>query len=453
MGELTMIQDAAYSALRQMAAGCGYASVGELLLSNSDYVINRLRSELRHGFIFSNRGDDGDSNAPRVLAAMLENAGPDLLPLLKDTVEEVLLCLDTTSAYQPKRAKVFLKVLSALVFYVNQWFTTSLDVEKNEKEESVEPELTKEYWEDYAKNLQKIDTLNVDEDDDDDDKLEFNAENDVNDQFEEPTPEDPPPPYHVRVTEQVMTRCIYYMPDEDPRIRVLVLDLMRNCCEALAAHENTLLPLAHLCWSSFVCRLKDKDRHVALNAFETLLVLSRTCGDFLLQRFTKDVLPALTTFMTSQGMISAGLKTRTRPFAGFRLKAEEERKNRIRDDGVGTGATYKFTVAYKLQLAVLRGIGPLCRTIKVRVETGLDQIVDFLLLHLRLSQPVELQDAAKDALLALVSVDMDLLWMRFSAARGDFHDGGPCPPATEAHRRVAEGQSYDVLTEIIQNLS
>ena len=442
--EITMIQDAAYSALKRMAVGCGYSSVGGLLLGNSDYVINQLRSELRHGFILSG-SKSASSDAPRVLAAMLKNAGPELLPLLRDTVDEVLLCLDTTVAYEPDRAKVFLKVLSALVFYVNQWFRPARDELKEVKKSYIDAEYSPDFLKEYWKNQEIAESLTVDDD------LDDEAGDYAQPDEEYPTSEDPPLPYHVRVVEQIMLRCKYYMPDEDPRIRVLVLDVMRHCCEALAPHENTLLPLAHQCWSSFTCRLRDIDRHVTLKAFEVLLALSRTCGDFLLQRFTKEVLPAITTFMTSQGEVSAGLVKKARPFTGFLLnQAEDERekRRRKRDDWATSGAAYKFTVAYKLQLAVLKGIGPLCQTIKARVETGLDQVVDFLLLHLRLSQPIELQDAAKEALIALGTVDADLLWLRVATARGDLKGGKSSLPSDLSPSSLGD-HSHDILTEIL----
>lgn len=59
--------------------------------------------------------------------------------------------------------------------------------------------------------------------------------------------------------------------------------------------------------------------------------LGGKCGDFLRSRFCKDVLPRLTGSLVSQAPVSAR-----------------------------AGPVYSHTLAFKLQLAVLQGLGPLC---------------------------------------------------------------------------------------------
>lgn len=61
-------------------------------------------------------------------------------------------------------------------------------------------------------------------------------------------------------------------------------------------------------------------------------MLGETCGDFLRRRFSKEILPKLSSSLARQAPISA--------------KA---------------GPVYTHTMAYKLQLAVLQGLGSLCQ--------------------------------------------------------------------------------------------
>ncbi len=64
---------------------------------------------------------------------------------------------------------------------------------------------------------------------------------------------------------------------------------------------------------------------------QVLCVLGESCGDFLRKRVSKEVLPHVTSSLMKQAEVSAR-----------------------------SGPVYTHTLAYKLQLAVLQGLGPLC---------------------------------------------------------------------------------------------
>lgn len=72
-----------------------------------------------------------------------------------------------------------------------------------------------------------------------------------------------------------------------------------------------------------------------------LCTLAQKCGDFLRQRFSKDVLPKLTSSLLSQAPASAR-----------------------------AGPVYSHTLAFKLQLAVLQGLGPLCEALDMGEYRG-----------------------------------------------------------------------------------
>lgn len=67
---------------------------------------------------------------------------------------------------------------------------------------------------------------------------------------------------------------------------------------------------------------------------QVLQILGSRCGDFLRSRFCKDVLPKLANSLIIQAPISAR-----------------------------AGPVYSHTLAFKLQLAVLQGLGPLCESL------------------------------------------------------------------------------------------
>lgn len=66
-------------------------------------------------------------------------------------------------------------------------------------------------------------------------------------------------------------------------------------------------------------------------SLQVLRTLGGKCGDFLRSRFSKDVLPKLASSLVAQAPVSAR-----------------------------AGPVYSHTLAFKLQLAVLQGLGPLC---------------------------------------------------------------------------------------------
>lgn len=74
---------------------------------------------------------------------------------------------------------------------------------------------------------------------------------------------------------------------------------------------------------------------------QVLCTLAQTCGDFLRQRFSKDVLPKLTSSLLSQAPVSAR-----------------------------AGPVYSHTLAFKLQLAVLQGLGSLCERLDMGEYQG-----------------------------------------------------------------------------------
>lgn len=73
---------------------------------------------------------------------------------------------------------------------------------------------------------------------------------------------------------------------------------------------------------------------------QVLCTLGETCGDFLRRRVSKEILPKLSASLAQQAPISA--------------KA---------------GPVYTHTMAYKLQLAVLQGLGSLCQRLDLGKST------------------------------------------------------------------------------------
>uniref|UniRef100_A0A5F9DRP6 TELO2-interacting protein 1 homolog n=1 Tax=Oryctolagus cuniculus TaxID=9986 RepID=A0A5F9DRP6_RABIT len=191
---------------------------------------------------------------------------------------------------------------------------------------------------------------------------------------------EPPLPVQIQIATDVMERCIHLLSDKNLKIRLKVLDVLDLCVLVLQPHKNQLLPLAHRTWPSLVHRLTNDDPLAVLRAFKVLRTLGGSCGDFLRSRFCKDVLPKLAGSLVTQAPVSAR-----------------------------AGPVYSHTLAFKLQLAVLQGLGPLCERLDLG-EGDLNKVADACLIYLSAKQPMKLQEAARSVFLHLMKVDPDSTW-------------------------------------------
>ncbi|XP_053902287.1 TELO2-interacting protein 1 homolog isoform X2 [Malaclemys terrapin pileata] len=190
-----------------------------------------------------------------------------------------------------------------------------------------------------------------------------------------------PLPAHAQIAKDVMERCIHLLSDKSLRVRLKVLDVLEFCVIVLHLHENHLLPMAHRAWPALVTRLINDDPLAVLRAFKVLCTLAEKCGDFLRRRFSKDVLPKLAGSLVTQAPVSAR-----------------------------AGPMYSHTLAFKLQLAVLQGLGSLCEKLDLG-ESDLNKVADACLIYLSAKQPVKLQEAARSVFLHLMCVDPDATWL------------------------------------------
>ncbi|XP_077025118.1 TELO2-interacting protein 1 homolog isoform X2 [Tamandua tetradactyla] len=366
-----LICQAATSAMMDICHACGYDSLQHLINQNSDYLVNGISLNLRHLALHP--------HTPKVLEVMLRNSDASLLPLVADVVQDVLATLDQ---FYDKRATSFVSVLHALLAALAQWFPDTnnprqLQEQTFKKEESLltqrpttlekslENTTTAEDIEQFLLNYLKEKNVaegNVSDFDNEEEEQSVPPEVDGND----PHPDlEPPLPVQIRIARDVMERCVHLLSDKSLKIRLKVLDVLDLCVVVLQSHRNQLLPLAHRAWPSLVHRLTNDDPLAVLRAFKVLRTLGGKCGDFLRSRFCKDILPKLAGSLVAQAPVSAR-----------------------------AGPVYSHTLAFKLQLAVLQGLGPLCERLDLG-EGDLNKVADACLIYLSAKQPVKLQEAAR----------------------------------------------------------
>ncbi|XP_058989231.1 TELO2-interacting protein 1 homolog isoform X3 [Mustela lutreola] len=362
-----LISQAATGAMLDICHACGYDSPQHLISQNSDYLVNGISLNLRHLSLHP--------YTPKVLEVMLWNSDASLLPLVADVVQDILATLDQ---FYDKRATSFVGVLHALLAALAQWFPDTGDLGQPQEQSAGEegshlsqkpaaPEntATAEDIEQFLLNyLKEKDVADGNVSDFDNEEEEQSEPPKVDESDTGPDVE-PPPPVQIQIAKDVMERCIHLLSDKNLTIRLKVLDVLDLCVVVLQSHKNQLLPLAHRAWPSLVRRLTSDDPLVVLRAFKVLRTLGGKCGDFLRSRFCKDILPQLAGSLVTQAPVSAR-----------------------------AGPVYTHTLAFKLQLAVLQGLGPLCERLDLG-EGDLNKVADACLIYLSAKQPVKLQEAAR----------------------------------------------------------
>ncbi|XP_039720245.1 TELO2-interacting protein 1 homolog [Pteropus medius] len=421
-----LISQAAASTMMDICHACGYNSVQHLINQNSDYLVNGISLNLRHLSLHP--------HTPKVLEVMLQNSDANLLPLVADVVQDVLATLDQ---FYDKRATAFVSVLHALLAALAQWFPDTGDCgqlqEQNVGEKgshlSQRPEAlekgcanttTAEDIEQFLLNyLKEKDVADGNISDFDNEEEEQSNPPPKVDENDTGPDVEPPLPVQIQIATDVMERCIHLLSDKNLKIRLKVLDVLDLCVVVLQSRKNQLLPLAHRAWPSLVRRLTNDDPLAVLRAFKVLRTLGGKCGDFLRSRFCKDVLPKLAGSLVTQAPVSAR-----------------------------AGPVYSHTLAFKLQLAVLQGLGPLCESLDLG-EGDLNKVADACLIYLSAKQPMKLQEAARRVFLHLMKVDPDSTWFLLNELYCPEQFTPPHPSLRPVQLRGATGQQSPYTANVL----
>uniref|UniRef100_A0A4W4FIH0 TELO2-interacting protein 1 homolog n=1 Tax=Electrophorus electricus TaxID=8005 RepID=A0A4W4FIH0_ELEEL len=357
-----LVSQSALSTMRALCMACDYHSPKELVISNADYLLNDVSLNLGRPAI--------QPHAPRVLTVMFAHSDASLLPLVADVVQDVLMALDMS---YDRRSLQLCTVLHSLMKALGECSWLQILISSAEISPHVQdprPLDLRQFLLDYRKQkdlAEGIAPVAHDEEEEEDESPDVKPEL----------------PAHVSVAKDVMERCIHLLSDPSMRVRLKVLDIMELCVCVLCEAENELLPMVHRCWPALLQRLTNDDPLAIPRAFRVLCVLGETCGDFLRRRVSKEVLPRLTSSLARQAESSAR-----------------------------AGPVYTHMLAYKLQLAVLQGLGPLCMHLDLG-EPSLS-FAAACLPYLSSRQPIRLQEACLSVFRHLMLVDPDRCWFALS---------------------------------------
>ena len=303
-----VVQEAAKTALAQVAVDLGCSSIGSLLQENADYLADGLSRQLR-------RNECGRVGA--ALCAILACSSAAVLLSLEGLLYETLEHVDLQEA--GGGGVTLLPVLSVLVERLVIWFPVPVSVldttDETQQQLCGGPSLVaflqneQQHLIEWRRSCQPVTSTEepVEEDHLDaeekwkrvleqpGDKPEVQQQ----EQLIKESSDDSSPP-QLRLLHQTLERCLQLLSSEAPCARLLCLRTMCRGLPLLAACEDLFLPLVARLWPALLPRFRidgdsqqETDVRVAVAAIDTLAMLAVNAGDFVRQRVSRDVLGSL----------------------------------------------------------------------------------------------------------------------------------------------------------------
>ena len=379
-----MISHCAHHSLSLIAHHCGYASISNLIIANADYLVNAVSLNLR--CILAH------PEAPLVLKAVLVHGTSKVLPLMQDSIDEVLFALDV----HQEKEYAFWPILLALVKAIVKWFPNTeqqsmctpshvgnvpVVLECDENHRSISHEEVKEFFINYHKQKCQQD------DDGEDLKLEDSDKGDTADV--EANPIKKTLPTHHQAALEVLKRCTYFVATSILKTKLVVLDAITFSLSALQDAQDELLPQVHKLWPAFTKRFGESNPLVILKATEVLVTMGDVCRDFLRRRVSKEVWPLL---MNKLEQMASTSRT--------------------------AGTSYRHTSNYKLQKTLLDKAATLANKLDMTAN-DYERLVHACIPYLDQHQPQELQAKSIKCLEALAPSHADLLWLLLQQIQSD----------------------------------
>ena len=378
-----MISHCAHHSLSLIAHRCGYASISKLIFANADYLVNAVSLNLRCILVHP--------EAPLVLKAVLVHGTSEVLPLMQDSIDEVLFALDV----HQEKEYAFWPILLALVKAIVKWFPNTQQqsmctpshvdnapVLECDENHSISYEEVKEFFINYHKQKCQQDY------DGDGDKLEDNDTGDAAD-VEVNNPIKKTLPTHHQAALEILKRCTYFVATGILKTKLVVLDAIAFSLSALQDVQDELLPQVHKLWPAFTKRFSESNPLVILKATEVLVTMADVCRDFLRRRVSKEVWPLLMNKLEQMASTSCV-----------------------------AGTSYQHTSKYKLQKILLDKAATLADKLEMTANDH-ERLVHACIPYLDCRQPQELQTKSITCLKTLAPSHADLLWLLLQQIQSD----------------------------------
>ncbi|KAH8805591.1 armadillo-type protein [Xylogone sp. PMI_703] len=285
------LRDHAIRCLNTISFHCGYSSTSELIIDNSDYMVNSISLKLNTF--------DISPQAPQVLTMLIRLTGPSLLLYLDDVIGSIFAALDNFHGY-PRLVDGLFAVLGEVVMIgskSNLIAPAATRVIESRQSSASVPSVgdivdivNKRLSQSTAKDSLKSESAprmpwkdvkmgNGEDDEHDDEGAEDQVSNEVTGELQKP-----PPSKVYSMIESIARLSQHYLTNESPFLRTKLLHLISTSCDAMKIDEDRFLPLLNDIWPVVIDRIYDEEPFVVIAGAEAVAKLCTYAGDFLTTR-------------------------------------------------------------------------------------------------------------------------------------------------------------------------
>ncbi|KAF9109207.1 TEL2-interacting protein 1 [Mortierella sp. AM989] len=424
-----LVRDTAEATLEHVAFICGYDSIGDLVQTNYDYVIQQVSQKI--AFLSSN------PKTPQVLWALIRIVGPPAISMLEDSVTEIFEALDHWRSQEDQVGEGLLKSLCEIVKVMAQATSAQKNDDKTNSKrdsgvimspgiefslpnepskevahfartyrilvqgmddkdddeaemlrketENMSPEEIKEYFMNLTKEAKeeeerRLGAQDIDEDtdnDEDDDGMSFGE---LRSKMPKPSKESQPEPptKHQALCLRILDKAGYFMTASSPRMRIIALETIQGAIVVLKDRPQDLNPAIHAFWPSIVGRVlkrSEKDVfYVSLRAIEVVTLLAENCSDFLGRHLLDDIWPFILRALRAWTKpVTTGAKANKGRILGKSTqygqgRSSESQPGQPRSQGRREAATKVFTLEHRLQMTTLESVAKIVRKVRIPVQ-------------------------------------------------------------------------------------
>lgn len=356
----SLLRSHALTALHGLSSVCQYSSVSELLVSNSDYLVNAIAWNLNTYSL--------TPQAPQILKLMVHLCGAKLIPYLDDLVQSIFAALDTYHEY-PEWVELLFDALKAIVDVSVKDPSRAITQSKDQSMSHIKPGYKHTTVDDILEDLRArkrrklTEQLNEEQfqpvkaphrpwtsspetdttiaADAPTNNLEDILKDDMTDNDEQPLQpmkpsEDEEIPKLTKSHDLLLsiTRATAsHLTSPSPQVRHVLLDLVKTITPLLATDENSFLPLVNTVWPTLVNRLfgarandgndTDELSYNVSAAADTIATLCKGAGDFMASRIEEIAEKLIRTFK----LVVAQVRPKKDQKAASAVMSDQHRSN------------------------------------------------------------------------------------------------------------------------------
>ncbi|KAJ9639412.1 hypothetical protein H2201_002927 [Coniosporium apollinis] len=294
---VAQLRSHAITCLNIMSDACGYSNTSEMIVSNVDYLVNAVALQLNDLNL--------SPQAPQVLLMMVKLSGPSLLPYLDDLVDSVFAALENYHGYS-RLVELLFSVLKGIaeegaktpqlaITHSKEGthrkdafgYTTMADVIRSIRQlRNDSGRMEQNLHQNMEDNAEAFPSQPWKDDLEGPSTSAHNSAKDVvqdrnGNEVSEVAEQPPPVPKTYSLLLKISQLTQHYLTSSSPNLRTSLLSLLEVTIPALAAHEDSFLPLINTLWPVLVPRLDDSEAYVVANALDVIGSMCMHAGDFM----------------------------------------------------------------------------------------------------------------------------------------------------------------------------